>query len=272
MITTGIPLSITYARIATFNKINQNQLGNSLVSLASGKRIRQPQDGPSEFFRAQRLSRDSNDYTRIKNDVAKASALMDVVSDAGEMVFNGIDRMKQLVNLYYDESTDDDQKRAMQAEFSSLVKQVSHVVNNSYYDNKLIISDSSANPLDSVNIDPNDINNRIVISFSADQVANVDGLKLGTSREADMKAVQKELDKAGSYMASASAYSIGLNAQYAIAEKKVNISNNVKESITGADGGQEMIRATNRSIQHQSSYAMMAQANMIRTSVMRLFE
>lgn len=268
---TGIPLSITYGRIATFNKINENHLGNSLVNLASGKRVRQPQDGVSDFFRAQRLSRDSNDYSRIKSDIAKASALMDVVVDTGEMVYNGIERMKQLVDLYHDESTTEDEKRSMQSEFSSLVKQVSYTVNNTYYDGKQLVSDSRANPLDSVNLDPRNINHKMVISFGAEQVANVDGLTLGSSYNEDIAAVQAELDKAGSFMASANAYSLGLSAQYAIAEKKVDISNTVKDSLTGSDGGQEMIRATNHSIQHQSSLAMLVQANLVRSSVVRLF-
>jgi len=268
---TGTPLSITYGRIAAFNKINENQLGSALLNLASGKRVRQPQDGVSDFFRAQRLSQDSNDYSRIKNDIAKTSAMMDVVVDTAETVYNGIQRMKQLVDLYYDESTTEDEKKAMQSEFSSLVKQVSYTVNNTCYDGKLLVSDSRANPLDSVNLDPNNINNRMVISFGAEQVAHVDGLTLGTSYHEDIAAVQAELNKAGSYLASANAYSFGLSAQYAIAEKRVDISNTVKESITGTDSGQEIFRATNHSIQHQSSFAMMAQANLIRSSLVRLF-
>lgn len=268
---TGIPLTVTYGRIATFNKINENDLGNSLINLASGKKVRQPQDGVSDFFRAQRLSRDSNDYSRIKNDIGKASAMMDVVADTGEMVFNGIERMKQLVDLYYDNSTTEDQKKSIQSEFSSLVKQVSYTVNNTYYDGKQLVSDSRDNPLDSVSLDPRNIDNKMVISFGAEQVANVDGLTLGAGYNEDIAAVNEELKKAGSYLASANAYSMGLSAQYAIAEKKVNISNTVKDSITGTDSGQEMIRATNHSIQHQSSFAMMAQANLIRSSLVKLF-
>ncbi len=268
---TGIPLSITYGRIATFNKINENQLGNSLINFASGKRVRQPQDGVTDFFRAQRLSRDSNDYSRIKNDIASASALMDVVVDTGETVYNGIERMRQLVDLYYDVSTVEDEKKVMQSEFSSLIKQVSYTVNNTYYDGKLLVSDSHEKPLDSVNLDSRNIGNIMVISFGAEQVANVDGLTLGASYHEDHAAVQAELNKAGSFMASANAYSLGLSAQYAIAEKKVNISNTVKDSIAGSDSGQEMIRATNYSIKHQSSFAMLAQANLIRSSVVRLF-
>ena len=104
--------------------------------------------------------------------------MMDVVVDTGEMVYNGIQRMKQLVDLYYDESTTEDEKRAMQSEFSSLVKQVSYTVNNTYYDGKQLVSDSRDNPLDSVNLDPRDIDKKMVISFGAEQ-ANVDGLILG---------------------------------------------------------------------------------------------
>lgn len=268
---TGIPLSVTYRRIATFNKVNENHLGNSLINLASGKKVRQPQDGVSDFFRAQRLSRDSNDYSRIKNDIARASAMMDVVVDTGEMVYNGIQRMKQLVDLYYDESTTEDEKRAMQPEFSSLVKQVSYTVNNTYYDGKQLVSDSRDNPLDSVNLDPRDIDKKMVISFGAEQVANVDGLILGSGYNEDIAAVNAELEKAGSYLASANAYSFGLSAQYAIAAKKADISNAVKDSITGTDSGKEIVRATNYSIQHQSSLAMLVQANLVRSSVVRLF-
>ena len=52
-------------RIATFNKDNENHLGNNQIKLASGKKERQPQDGVSDF-QGTALSRDSNDYSRIK--------------------------------------------------------------------------------------------------------------------------------------------------------------------------------------------------------------
>jgi flagellin-like hook-associated protein FlgL len=267
---TGIPLAITYERITAFNKINENRLGNSLINLASGKRIRQPQDGISDFFRAQNFNRKSNEYSRIRSDIAGASAMMDVVVETGEIVYNGIERMKQLVDLYYDESTTDDEKRVMQAEFSSLVKQISHTINNTYYDGKLLVSDSSDSPLCSVNLDPDNIANKMVISFSAEQVANVEGLTLGNGYHEDSAAVKAELSKAGSYLASASAFSKGLSAQYAIADKKVSISNAVKDSITGSDSGKEVFKAMNYSIQQQSSFAMLAQANILWSSLVRL--
>lgn len=267
---TGIPLTVVYGRINAFNKTNENKLADSLLNLASGKRVRSPQDSVPDFFRAQRLQSNEADYTRIKADVSEASALMDVVGEAAESVFNGINEMKQLVKMYYDENMTDE-KSYIEDRFSSLAKEVSHIIDNSFYDGRQLISDSSSDPLDSVAIDPSDVRNVITVSFGSDQVADVAGLTLGNGKENDLAAVQAELDKAGSYLASANAFSIGLEAQYAIAEKKVTVSNNARNLITDADEGQEMILATTRTIQHQASYAMIAQANMVRSSIVKLF-
>lgn len=268
---TGVPLSVTYARIAAFNKSSDNDLAEALMNLGSGKRVRRPQDNIPDFFRAQRLNQEIKDYSRIKTNISKASALMDVATEAGEIVYNGIERMKQLVKLYYDQSTTDDERKVMKSEFSSLVKQVTHVVDNTTYDGKLLISDSQANPLSSVAISPGDVNNTIDIAFSANQVANVIGLTLGNNYDDDMSAVQEQLDKAASYLASASAFEHGLNAQYAIAEKKIYTSSASKDLITNIDSGQEVVNATNQSIKYQSSFAMLAQGNMLRSSLLRLF-
>ena len=269
----GIPLTVTYGRISSFFKSNERQVAASLVNLASGNRVRKPQDNIPDFFHAQRLNRDSHNYRQIAHGIAEASALIDVASQAGEIVYNSIHRMKDLVNLYYNGVSSDEEKVRIQREFDSLAEQVTTTVNNSTYNGKRLIQDTGPTPLQKVNLSPDDISLTFDISFTANHVPDVSGLTLGTADQiVELEAVQNELDKAGSYLATAHAYKQGLRAQGTIASRKIRSSSTTAGMITNGDTGTAMLQSMNASIRQQSSLAMMAQANLFRSSVLRLFQ
>jgi flagellin len=268
---TGNSMMVAYGRISTFNKVNENTLASSLMSLASGKRVREPKDNIPDYFHAQRLNNQARDYSRIAQDLSETSAMMDVASDAAESVFTGLERMRDLVDLYYDNNSSTDEKTAYKAEFNSLVKQVSHIVDNTNYGGRSLISDSSAKPLANVSLDPNNQQSKFTITFSSQQVADVAELTLGSGESADASAIQAELEKAGSYLAKLSGYKRGLDAQYNIVNKKVDLSTANRNNLTDVDSGTEMVLATNKSIRHQTSLSMMAQANVMGSSILKLF-
>jgi flagellin-like hook-associated protein FlgL len=107
----------------------------------------------------------------------------------------------------------------------------------------------------------------------AAQVADPSALTLGSGdKNTDASAVQTELDKAGSYLATVSAYARGIKSQYNIINQKIETAKNVESVITSADESIEIAKATERSIRHQSTAIMMAQANMARASILKLLQ
>ncbi|NLE00678.1 MAG: hypothetical protein GX640_12475 [Fibrobacter sp.] len=267
---TSMPLTVTYNRIATFNKLNENKLGSTLINLASGSKVRRPEDNIPDYFRAKRMDSQAQSDNRIGRDISEGLALLKVASNAGETVLRGVYRMSEITDLYYKNNTDDDTKVALKAEFESLKNQITSAIDNSTYDGMKLINDSSAAPLKTISLDNQNVH-KISISFSAEQITDVSALSLGVDEVQEKAAVDEQLKSAGSYVASVNALSHGLNAQYNLVSRNATVSSNTKNSLIKTDTGNEMLTAVNRSIQHQSSLALMAQANLVNSTIVRLF-
>lgn len=266
---TGSSLNVTYDRIAAFYKINQNRMADSMVKAASGSRFSKPADDIPDYFHAQRFKNQASGYTEIRQNITEASGLIDVATAGGQYVFNNLNSMKDLVKKYYD-SSDNEEKNGIKAQFDQLASNVANTISTTVYDGNKLISNSSASPLKSISLDP-DSNLTFDISFTSAQVANPSGLTLGTTNEqTETAAVQAELDKAGSYLAQASAYSIGIKAQYSLVSTKISAYQASQSNSRDADVGQETADAINGSIREQSSIAMMSQTNMAKSLVLRL--
>jgi flagellin len=267
----GISLNTTVFRITQFNKINSQHYSSSIRKLASGKRFQNPSDNISDYFRTENLKRNYHDYGHIKQSIGETIAMVDVAVHIGEGAYNNLLHMRDLVDQYHGTETLDEDKPGIAAEFDALKAEVNHLIENSYYDDKKLVSDSSASPLTRLHLDTSDMNQTYDITFTSDQIADVSSLTLGISDfDTEANAVQAELDKAASYLASASAYSRGLNAQNNIINNKM-VNNKVFESaLSDIDSAKEMATVVDRSIRHDSSIAMMAQANIFRSAVLKL--
>lgn len=272
MLTDG-SLTVSSGRIAAFIKTTEIHLSNILTNVASGKRVRSPEDSIPDYFHAQRYRQNNSAYDKIRSNVAELSAMVDVAVNAGESVFNKLDKMRVLVNDYYKSDVTQEEKNIMSAEFTRLIEEVNLLKNNAVYDGKQLIQDSSSNPLKTIMLDPHDPSQTYSVSFSAEQIADPSALTLGSSDEAtEAAAVQNELNKAASYLASASVYKRGLQAQYNILDTKIMSNEMVESNLTDANAEVEIARAVHANIRHQAATSMMAQANIARASVLKLFQ
>lgn len=270
----GSPMAITSGRLNAFYKTSENDLYSALTKVASGKRISSPRDNATDYFHAQRLNRDYSDSEKIRADVSETSAMLDVGVSVGEKVFTNLSKMRQMVDDYYDPNTSQEDRNIMKADFSRLIKEVNASINNGIYDGKKMVQDTSVTgPLKTVNLDSNNLSQNFSISFTAQQVADPSALTLGTGTQgSEATAVDAELEKAGSYLATASAYSRGIKSQYNLLSQKILTSKAQEANILDADEALEMAKATESSIRHQSTVAMMAQANSVRASILKVLQ
>lgn len=267
----GFSITMASAHIALFNKKNENALGNSLVRLASGKRVNTPSDSLPDYFFGSKMARQSSSFEPIIQGIAEGKAVMDLADSVGESVFKNIASLRDLVEQYYHQDTTDSERGGIKAEFAAVAQTVATTLSSSRYDGQLLVRDTEGLSFKSIAIDPDDLTTRMDIQFDANDVADVSLLQVGATDEtAEREAVQIELDKAGSYLAKVSAYIRGLSAHYNINEKKRLVTSEVADRTLNVDTGTEMVKAMNQSIRHQSSLAFMAQANMYRMSVLRL--
>lgn len=268
---TGTSLSVTGANIALFTKTNENNLAESLIRLASGKRVNCPSDNIPDYFNSQRLQQNSRASERVLRGIGEGIAFMDVASLVGENVFTSISDMRELVKSYYADDVTDDEKSAFAADFAALKNTVTTVIAASTYDGARLVSDNGGTPFKKIALDTEQALT-FDISYTSAEVADVSSLTIGTSgRDTELSALEAELGKSGSYLAKTSAYTRGLNAQYAVTNRKQEITSQAADRVTDADIGEEYVQSMNRSIRNQSSFAMLAQAHMFQSSITRLF-
>lgn len=270
---TGALLSVSYNRIAAFNKKNDFALATSLLHLASGKRVQQPSDSVTDFFVISKQKQNNSIHENIRTDLAATSSLTDVAELVGTYIFDDLSTLKSLVDDYYEEGISDEEKESIKTEFSTVIAQISSTIENSRWNGEQVVRDTGASWLVSVAIDSANPDEKLTLSFTSNQVADVSTLTLGTTDYAtEGQAVQNELNKAASFLSEVSVFKRSVNAFYNINETKITATQNSISRMSDINTGEEMIRAMDKSIRQQSSLAMMAQANMVRGSILRLFE
>ncbi len=263
--------SITASRIANFYNINGAQLSKSLLRFAAQKRFTKPSDNISDYIRSEKIQRENKDYKGIQTELQVALAMMDVAERTAMFVKDDLVRMGELVDRYYDANTTADEQAAIVDEFNLLKTSITDFISNTYYDDKLLIQDTSlTQPLRSIILNPYDITQTFDIDFNSGDVPDVAALDVTVGQAAAGAAVQAELDKAYSYLAKTSGYIFGLNSQYNMAVNKV-VNNKAADSvISDVDAAKEMLEITKRSMRQQASAAMLSQLNISRQSVLTL--
>lgn len=267
----GNPLSVTSGRIARFYRTNENSMADSLIRLASGRRVNRPSDSIPDYFRSEQMKRENRSATTLLRGIGEGLALTSVATAVGEQVFNGISSMRDIVKRYYDENASDDDKGALEADFELYRNTVSSIIDSSTYEGIQLISDNGGDAFRTVSLDTNDFTQQMSISYTADDIADVSSLQIGQSdEETEMAAVMDELEKAGSYLAKTSGYRYGLHAHYNLINAKITATSDEAKRSVAADTGEEMVTAMNRSIRNETSLAMFAQANMYQLSIVQL--
>lgn len=268
---TGASLTVTYGHLTSFYKRNENNLGLSLLRLASGKRVEQPSDNIPDYFNAARLKQSDSIHEDVHSKLNEALSRTEIAETAGTYVFDDLTSARNLIDSYYDDSTTEDEKEAIKVEFSQILRQVRSVLDNTWLDGKLVIGVSGDTPFAHAPINPSDPDEILALYFTDKQIPDIDGLTLGTTTyETESQALQTELNKAASFISKVSVYQRSVNAFININERSRYAGQTIYSGITACDTGMEMINAMNLSIRNQSSLSMMAQANLSRATVLRL--
>ena len=273
MISGTSQLNIATNRIASFYQINGSKLSNNLVKISSGSKVPEPKYNIADYFRAKEFNSNINMYRNIQSDIGGALGMMDVAERAATYVFDDLTEMKRLVERYYDPETATNEKASIKAVFDVIGSRVNETINDAYYDGKQLISDTvgAGTPLKSFILNPKNVNQKFEIDFDSTDVADTSALDITIGEAAATAAVEAELDKAGSYLGKASGYRAGLNAQYNLVENTVKNSEDAVSNMTEVDDAKEFAESVKRSISQQSSMAMLAQANVMKQSILFLF-
>ncbi len=268
---TNSNLGLTTARIANFYVINGKKLSENYIRLTSEKQLTKPADNIADYFRSESLERENASLQHIQTSLREGYSLLSVGESAGSYIYEDLLRMKELVDLYYDDFTSTEDQAAIEAEFNNLKDEIAYIMSNAKYDGNDVIQDTSlTNPLRSIMIDANNVTTTFDIEFDSGDVADASTLDITIGEAAANTAVQAELDKAGSYLAKVAGYTRGLEAQEGLVNSKLLNNKQIHSEITDVDHGREVTQMLEREIYQQSASAMLAQANMMQQAVLML--
>ena len=266
--------SINYYLLGLSDIYNQNSLNlaKTLVRLASGKNFQTPADDLSGYFRSQALEQQYQQYERIRPEMQEWKGVMDLAAVAGGEVYNSLERMEELSELYDD--ADASSQAAYTAEYNQLLSDLAKTVNTTYYGStSLLNSTTTLKKIDLVP-DPADDSQRMLIepdeAITAAHIAALTpegGENIGDVGDH----ITDAITDVKTFLGNVSAFSTGLQAHLNITDSIMQNTQSAQSTITDIDQIQEMITLTQRDIQSQASLAMIAQANMSQRAMLYLY-
>ena len=260
---------INYAssQIASVYNNGSQQLADTLTKIASGKKFQSAAEDLIGFIRSQNLQVDIDGYGQVRENLTEFKAYTSASVTAASSIYESLTEMKNLASQYAGTS-DTDMQAEYASEFNALRSQVETGLENTYVDGTLVTA--SGSEIKAVDLDP-DGNGSLSMNYT-DVASNTDVAALDITDTTNAQTdVQTEIDSMLTYLSEAKAYD-------AIADQQLNLTNTiitskqgVKSLITDIDEAEETNRALDQSIRQQAAMSMLAQANMSRQAVMKLY-
>jgi flagellin len=255
--------------IASVYGANTRMLSDALSKIASGKKFRGASDDLVGFLRAQRLDTDIGGYQSVRENLTAYKMYTSTAVSTASNLYENLTKMKDL-SLQYDATADADLRAQYSAEFDALATQVSTAIDETFVDGTAVADTTALAALDPVNLDP-DGDGQLTFSFTAGMTVTADValLDITTAGAGD---VQTELDAVLTFMEEVKAYDSIIDQQLTINDTVINSKQALKSLITDIDEAEQMGKVLDLTLRQQASVAMMAQANMLPNSLLKLYE
>jgi len=260
---------INYAssQIASVYNNGSQQLADTLTKIASGKKFQSAAEDLIGFIRSQNLQVDIDGYGQVRENLTEFKAYTSASVTAASSIYESLTEMKNLASQYAGTS-DTDMQAEYASEFNALRSQVETGLENTYVDGTLVTA--SGSEIKAVDLDP-DGNGSLSMNYT-DVASNTDVAALDITDTTNAQTdVQTEIDSMLTYLSEAKAYDAIADQQLNLTNTIINSKQAVKSLITDIDEAEETNNALDQSIRQQAAMSMLAQANMSRQAVMKLY-
>lgn len=275
-------IDTTSIRLASAYNANNQMLADTLTRIATGKKISRPSDDFTGYLRSNRMQSDVDSYNKIKENLTSAKGMTSTAVEVGNTIYEDLVKMKDLLTSYYntaDSADDNDERSAIQTEFNTIKNNLTSYISNTRYDGTTVYSGTT---LETVDLDP-DGNGKLAITFDAGDIAvpatpTLTGFVVGTpattttNQTAELAAINTEITAATSYLIKAQSYDKSVDRQLRISDTIIQSKQSAISLITDIDEVSEMNKKTDLMIRQQASISMLAQAQMSRSAITRLFD
>jgi flagellin len=259
------------AQVSAHNlQANQSLLSRSLARLSSGSKIVQPADDAAGLAVASRLDAQIRRLDAARDNVGNAISFTQTQDGYLKKIAKALDRMSELTILAQDVTKSDDDRGLYQTEFSQLSAYITSAASKDFNGVSLFSGDSLNVTIDSEGI------SFAMQGVSLGDTVYTDAINATVadraSAEAALTSVKAAITKLSEDRATIGAYQARMNSTV----EQLMVS---KENLTAAssriqdvDVAEESTQYAKQQILVQSGTAMLAQANSLPQSVLRLLQ
>ena len=259
---------------------SQSSLATSMQRLSSGLRINSAADDSAGLAISQRMNaqvRGMNVAIRNANDGISLSQTAD---GALASVGDSLQRMRELAVQARNSTNSNSDKESLNLEFSQLSAEISRVLGGTTFNGKAILGADAATLTFQVgaNVTANDSIDITTTNLTADsKITTVTGASIGSGADATAIAtvitnIDTAIDDINSQRATFGASQNRFNSVVKNLQSSVENQSAAASRITDADFAMETANMSRAQILQQAGTAMVAQANMLPQSVLKLLQ
>lgn len=257
--------------LGTFYNQSKAAMASPLIRLSSGKNYNKPKDGVGEFFLVDRLNRDRRGYEIIRRGLEKGVALVNTAEGIAMELSENFKQLKNLTLEYWNSPAGSVDRTVIESEFNGIVSSMQTIINNAEFEGRDLMA---VGTVTSIMLDPNDVSQTFDVTYAAGDLIDTGALSIdgGADYAASVALIDTELNKNMSYLSKTSGYIYSLNAQVSVTDSMIDYHSESATAINEVDEAKEMKELVTQEIRQQASVAMIAQANMMRFSMLKLVD
>jgi len=259
---------------------SQSSLSTSMQRLSSGLRINSAADDAAGLAISQRMSaqvRGMNVAIRNAND---GISLAQTADGALSSVGDSLQRMRELAVQSRNSTNSDSDKESLNLEFSQLSSEIGRVLGGTTFNGKTILGADAGTLTFQVgaNVTTNDSIDIATTNLTTDAaITTVTGASIGSAADATAIAtvitdIDSAIDAINSQRATFGASQNRFNSVVSNLQTSVENQSAAASRITDADFAAETANMSRAQILQQAGTAMVAQANQLPQSVLRLLQ
>jgi len=268
----------------------RSQLETTMTRLGTGLRINSAKDDAAGLQIAVRLQAQTRGMGVAMQNTQNASSMLQTADGAFGEVTNVLYRMKDLATQAADGSSNDEDKKAMQAEYDALGKELANIMSNTSYGGAKLIGETggklgaavtfqigaSADEKMTFNVSTELGKVHTDLKAASAAFTTPGGTTPGTDLTADANAMIGKLEAAlGSVGAMRSAIGAGENRLDHVYNNLSNMSMNTADAsgrIMDADMATESAKMSSQQVLMQASMAMLKQSSSMNQMVLSLIQ
>jgi flagellin len=254
--------------------ITGSQLQKTLFRLSSGSRINSGADDAAGLAIADGLRANVTALTQSARNATDGVGMLQVADGALAQMTNLLNRAVTLATEAATGTVTDDQRTALDAEYTQIKDQIDKIGKNTTYNGAAVFSGSTVSIFmsdGSTDGDTSlDVSSALAAIDSTTQLALSGDLTSSTTATTELGTINAAIATVASLRGTAGAFINQLQAAGNVMNNQIQNLSSAEDGIRAADIGQEVANMTKYSILNQTGISALAQANQMQQGVLSL--